>query len=108
MSFRRYKVLDYNELTGTTQYFVVDPVTGQSGIETVEPTNPITDRNKRNYAQTDERAGWKGDWHKIAELPMSVAMDLYKKSSGGKDRKVLAKFINDKDNRAFLHRPVKL
>lgn len=108
MAWKRYKRLSYNPVTKRQEWFVVDEMTGQSGIETVEDFTNVLEDNKAMYAATDERAGWKGDWHRIANIPLTIAHDLQKKSSNFKDRKVMRKFINDSDNRFFLTRPVKL
>jgi hypothetical protein len=107
-------MLEYNPVSRRQEWFVIDEMTGQSGIETVEDYTSIIEGNKAEYAMTDERArfdsvrGKEGMMHRVAHIPLSIAHDLWKKSSRGKDQKVLRRFLTDPDNRFFLTRPLKL
>jgi len=102
------RLLSHDPLLGKTEWYWHDDVTDTGKVEEVWDVSSIVEANKAMYAATDARKGWKGDWHHIASLPMSVAQDLWNKSAKGKDQKALKRFINDPDNRAFLVRPVKL
>lgn len=107
MAWKR-RLLEYDPVLKRQTFFEFDEhEMKQRLVEVWDPT-PVVEHNKRMYAATDQRAGWKGDMHRIASVPLTIAMDWLKKTHGGKDRKAVAKLINDPDNRYFLTRPVKL
>lgn len=54
-------------------------------------------RDMRNAAS----AGWKGDWHKIASIPLNVYYDRLAEASRQGDDKYIARWLNDADNRAW-------
>lgn len=107
MAWRRKK-LEYDPVLKRMTWFYHDDDEGK--IKIVEEWNviDIIEDNKAMYAATDERAGWKGDIHRIGQIPMALWQDVMKKTYGGKDRKAVRKWLMDPDNRHFLTRPVKL
>lgn len=54
-------------------------------------------RDMRNAAS----AGWKGDWHKVASIPLNVYWDQLAEASRQGDDKFINRWLNDGDNRAF-------
>lgn len=46
-------------------------------------------------------AGWKGDWHKIASIPLNVYWDQLAEASKQDDGKFISKWLNDSDNAAY-------
>lgn len=107
MAWRRKK-LDYDPVLKRMTWFYHDDDDAKIKIVEEWDINDILEDNKAMYAATDERAGWKGDMHRIGSIPLSIWQDVYKKTGGGKDRKAVKKWVNDSDNRAFLTRPVRL
>lgn len=108
MAWKRYKRLEYDPVAKRQQWVWYNADDEEFAIETVQDFTPIIEDNKRKYAATDERAGWKGDVHRIGSIPLSIWQDVMKKTANGKDRAAVRKWLNDPDNRVFLTRPVKL
>ena len=53
-------------------------------------------------ARNNASAGWKGDWHMIASLPLNLAHDSgLVEAVTQQDDKFLSRFLNDGDNRAW-------
>lgn len=100
--------LDYDPAEGRRETFWFNDDDGKFLVETEWDYTDIVETNKALYAQTDERAGWKGDVHRIGSVPLSIYYDLMQRSGWGRDQQVLRRFFNDPDNRHFLTRPVKL
>jgi hypothetical protein len=46
-------------------------------------------------------SGWKGDWHKVASIPVGIFHDKLAEAFQQDDMKHVSKFLNDVDNRAF-------
>lgn len=107
MAWKR-RLLEYDPVLKRHTWFEFDEWDLKQRIVEEWDVRHIIEDNKAMYAATDERAGWKGDMHRIASVPLSIAMDWMKKTSNGKDKKAVARLINDPDNRFFLTRPVKL
>ena len=103
MSNRR--VLDYDAATGITQWFHYDDATGDVGLETQQDVGLVIESTKGAFNQTDERAPWKGDVHKVASIPMVIYHELAKISNNFKDQRVVRKWLNDRDNSVFRTRP---
>ena len=99
------KILDYDPLTKTTQWYHYDESTKQHALETEQDVTHIIEDSKSLFNQVDERANWKGDTHRIASIPMSIYHELAKISNNFKDQKVIKKWLNDPDNRVFRTRP---
>lgn len=73
-------------------------------IETVVDATDVIEENKAAFNQIDEKAGWKGDMHKVASIPMALFYDL-KKQGIIDDQARLKAWLNDPDNRFFRTRP---
>jgi len=97
------RVLDYDPMTGITQYFHYDETNGNWGVESVQDVDPILDMNKS--MQNDEsysRLGIKKEWWHVARIPVVIqekwlredGIDIYNKDHWPK---VKAK-LNDRDN----------
>ena len=99
------RILDYDPVTGTTQWFHYDSAADQYALETTQDVTKIVERNKALFRQVDERANWKGDQHHVASIPMSVYHELAKISNNFKDQRVVRRFLNNPDNRVFRTRP---
>jgi hypothetical protein len=99
------KLLDYDPLTKTTQWYHYDDATGNISLETEQDVTDLVAHNKRVFGQVDERTPWTGDVHKVASIPLSIYHELSKISNNFKDQKVIRKWLNDPDNRVFRIRP---
>jgi hypothetical protein len=51
--------------------------------------------------QRDAEKGWKGDWHKVASVPLGVYYDKLHEAVMQDDMAHVSKFLNDIDNRLF-------
>jgi hypothetical protein len=107
MAWKR-RLLEYDPVLKRQTWFEFDEHEMKQRLVETWDVRPIIEDNKRKYAATDERAGWKGDMHRIASVPLPVAHEWMKKTNNGKDQKAVAKLLCDPDNRYFLTRPVKL
>jgi uncharacterized protein (DUF1015 family) len=99
------RLLDYDPITKTTQWYHYDDATGDIGLETEQDVTDLVAHNKRLFSQFDERTPWTGDVHKVASIPLSIYHELAKISNNFKDQKVVRKWLNDPDNRVFRIRP---
>jgi hypothetical protein len=99
------RAFDIDQLTGAVETFHFDEMSGQSVIQTTEDVQPILDANQSMMNQGDSGYSKSRELKRIANIPMSVLMewnqklgiDLMKQSPFAilKDRKVLARFLND-------------
>lgn len=72
---------------------------GSQTFRTDYEVQPTIDANTamRNMASD----GWKGDWHKIASIPLNVFHDQLAEASRQDDQRYISKWLNDSDNRAW-------
>jgi hypothetical protein len=81
---------------------------GDYTLEVRQDVSGILEKNKSEYAATDERAKW-GEWTKVASLPLALIDDLNKKGImrgfAIMDQRAFKAFLNDPDNRFFRTRP---
>ena len=97
------RLISENLETGTRQYWH-EHDDGSVTVQTTQQVDDVIDANRGSFNQVDERAGWKGDMHRVASIPMSVYYHL--KAQGIIDDPVaLKKWLNDPDNRFFRTRP---
>jgi hypothetical protein len=103
------RIFDVDPVTRTTEVFHHDPSTGEILIETRQDVTDIVAEAKSLHAMTDERAGWKGDWHRVASIPNSVMVELQNKGIFRGfhclDPKAFKRWLNDSDNKFFRTRP---
>lgn len=97
------RLLDRDPLTGITEYYHFDPDTNGFVIETQQDITNIIELNK---AVVNDNAGWRGEFHHVAHIPLSILMDLAQKqivTTGGQilDEKKFRAWINDSANSAF-------
>lgn len=73
---------------------------GSMTFRTDYSVDPTVDANTamRNAASP----GWKGDWHKVASVPVSMMHQGYFADAvKADDQKAISKWLNDSDNRAW-------
>lgn len=100
------RVVSQNDLIGQKQimHFHED---GGITLETKQDATEIIKANRQTYNQVDERAGWKGEFHRVASIPMSVWFQL-KQQGILDDQAALKRWLNDSNNAAFRTRPGKV
>ena len=102
------RLLGMDPLTKVREMFHVEDPTGKDTvIESVQDVTEILADNKAERNTFDEKAGWKGDVHKVASIPIVVWEELKRKGLDN-DNDALLKWLDDPDNRAFRTRPGKL
>lgn len=92
------RLFDYDPLTGTTRWFHYDDANDQFYIQTQQETEDLIDQNRREL--NDSGTNWKGDWHKVASIPLSIFVRLQKEGIVY-DQEALKKWLNDPDNALF-------
>jgi hypothetical protein len=97
------RVLDWNPETGVTQLFHYDHTTDQFHVENVYDAEPVLEQNKGLDSLVGPDANWKGDMHRVAQIPMTIYMDLVKRGITN-DQKAFKKWLNDPANRYFRTR----
>lgn len=97
------RLISENADAGIRQYWH-EHDNGDVTIQTTQVVDDVIEANRGTFNQVDERAGWKGDMHRVASIPMAVYYDL--KAKGVIDDPVaMKKWLNDPDNRFFRTRP---
>lgn len=97
------RIISENAAIGQKQVWH-DHEDGSVTIQTVQKVDDVAEANKKTFNQFDERAGWKGEMHRVASIPMSVFYDLKRKGIID-DPVAMKKWLNDADNRVFRTRP---
>lgn len=91
---------DYDPVTGRSVWALFDGEKTVFRIDT--PVQATLDENAR--VRNDAPSGWKGDYHRVASVPMQLLYDenlgLNKAIQQGDD-KYLSRWLNDSDNRAW-------
>jgi len=95
----------YDPVTGMETNFIWNgDEEGTFTIQEKQDVSGIVEANKSAYANVDNKANWKGDWHHVASIPLTVYYDL--KQQGILDDKLaLKRWLNDPDNKYFRVRP---
>lgn len=109
MAFKKVGIIEHDPYLGRTETLHYDADNDRFAYETDWSVHMqrVYEANKAMRNQLDERAGWKGDQHWIAQIPANVAHDLRQRTANGKDKAAVARWINDPHN-PWLTRPVKL
>lgn len=95
-----WELYEWDARTGRSVWSMFD---GEKVVFRVD--TPVASSIEENtLARNAAPDGWKGDWHRIASLPMQLLYDeklgLNKAIQQGDDR-YLARWLNDSDNRAW-------
>lgn len=96
-----WELIEWDAHTGRTVWRTYDE-RGNVVIRTDTPVAAAIEHNTQ--ARNDTPAGWKGDYHRIASIPMQLLYDpnlgLNKAVQQGDD-KYLSRWLNDSDNAAW-------
>lgn len=95
-----WTLFEYDPATGRAVWSMFD---GEKTIFRIDtPVQSTLDENA--VARNEAPAGWRGDYHRIASVPMQLLYDdslgLNKAIQQGDDR-FLSRWLNDSDNRAW-------
>lgn len=72
------------------------------GSTTYRTDYHVDDTIEANTAMRNEASkGFKGDWHKVASIPMGIYYDKLHEAVKQDDMAYVSRFLNDSDNRAF-------
>ena len=83
--------------------FWQDEPDGGVTIATEHDVQDIVDHAKTLKGQYSQRAGWQGDFHQVATIPLTILMDLHKKGIM-RDQRALRRWLNNPDNAAWRTR----
>lgn len=93
-----WALVDHDFATGRSVWHYFD---GERDVyRTDYPVSNIIEQNKA--ANSIAAAGWEGDWHQIASVPLNVAFNsgLAEAQVSG-DEAFVRRFLNNSDNRAW-------
>tara|TARA_R110002020_G_scaffold7935_6_gene32598 strand:+ start:6541 stop:6906 length:366 start_codon:yes stop_codon:yes gene_type:complete len=121
MAHQKKRQLDYNPVTGETEWYHYDSIEDKFTLEKMQDIEPILIANKEQYNSFDERARFgnplkpsQETWTHYARVPNVILEQMPRemrqgimsgKSLQGKKWK---QWINDLDNRMFRTRPGKI
>lgn len=89
------RLLDYDPITGVTQYFHFDELTNETHIETVQDASREVEQSRALQNDDDyTRRGMKNDMLHYAHIPDGVLMQWFGMGIDIKDRKELIKMVN--------------
>lgn len=96
----QWELYEYDPSTGRTVWSMYD---GEKAIFRIDtPVQSTLDENAE--ARNAASAGWQGDYHRVASVPMQLLYDenlgLNKAIQQGDD-KYLSRWLNDSSNRAW-------
>lgn len=95
-----WELLEWDRVTGRTVWTWFDGE--KTHIRTDYPIAATLSENRAERNAADK--AWKGDWHKVASVPLNLAFDdnlgLMRAHNEG-DTKYVARWLNDADNRAW-------
>lgn len=91
-------LFDHDQKTGRTVW-LRDNGDGTTTARTDYPHDALISENAefRNSAS----AGWGGDWHRVASIPLNIFHDELAEASKQGDDKYMSKWLNDSDRRAW-------
>jgi len=98
------KLFDHNPDSGITQWFIPSSDGKQFTIQTTQQVGNTIEANRERYKQFDEKAGWKGDMHHVARIPIQLYYQLKKTGVTESESKMKA-WLNSPENRYFRTRP---
>lgn len=93
-----WTLFDHDPVTGRTVW-LRDNGDGTTTARTDYPHQALIDENTafRNMLSP----GWKGDYHRVASIPLNIFHDQLAEASRQDDQRYISKWLNDRDNRAW-------
>ena len=90
----------------------IDEANDKFTINTVQDAEPIVEANKRKFNDYGDKlsVGKRGEWHHAASVPFNIWEQWMKDTNGAieKDSKLLARYLNDPDNKYFKVAPTNI
>ena len=81
-------------------------------LNTVQDAEPVVEENKRRMNQFGDKLslGKRTEFHHVASIPVTVWEDWMKQTNGAiqKDSKLLARYLNDPDNKFLRVAPTNI
>jgi hypothetical protein len=101
------KLFDTDPMTAKVELFHYDETNDSFTIETQQDVTDLVEDNKYEFNLHDGmNSRWKGDLHRVAQIPLSVYYDLKRRGMlPEQDAKAFSRWMNDPDNRVFRTRP---
>lgn len=92
-----WTLIDWDPASGRTVWHMFD------GEKTVIRTDyPVEATIAENKAiRTEAGSAWKGDWHRVASVPLNIFHDQLAEAEKQGDHKFVSRWLNDGDNRAW-------
>lgn len=72
---------------------------GSSTFRTDYHVDDTIEANRQAALLADR--GFKGDWHRVASIPLNVYYDQLAEASRQDDQRFISRWLNDSDNRAW-------
>lgn len=95
-----WELLKWDPVTGKTVWVMEED--GKTHVRTDYPVAKTLEQNAE--ARNSAPDGWKGDWHRVASIPLNLLWDdntgLMEAHLHGDDR-YLRRWLNDPDHRGF-------
>ena len=89
--------------------YVHEHADGTGTFNTVQDVEPILEHAKRRYNDFGDKhtPGKRGELHQVASIPFNIWEQWMQETNGAiqHDNKLLAKYINDPDNKYFKVAP---
>lgn len=106
------RLLDHDEYLGLTEWFTYNDETDGFTIETVQDVEPLLERNKALWNDTEKHTRY-GELTRIASVPPVIVMELAKQGILRMDGSILDEpryraWLNDRDNLCFRTRAGKV
>ena len=97
------------DVTSHTKSTFHEEPDGTYTIQDTQDAHPILDYTKRKFNDYGDKLtpGKRGDWHQVASVPVVVWDQWIKETNGAilKDKKLLAKKLNDAEFKYFKTSP---
>jgi hypothetical protein len=92
-----WTLIDWDSASGRTVWHYFD------GEKThIRTDYPVTATIAENQAIRNEAGtAWKGDWHRVASVPLNIYYDQLHSAERQSDDKYVSRWLNSSDNRAW-------
>jgi hypothetical protein len=100
-------LLEFDPVMGIRRGFTYNHADESFIIDTQQEVTSIIEDNKALSNMIDERANWKGDFHRVASIPMVKYMELVQKGIAH-DNKAILRWLDEPEQRYLKTRPGRL
>lgn len=92
-----WRLIDWEPVSGRTVWALFDGE--KTVIRTDYPVDNLIQANTE--ARNATSAGWSGDWHRIASVPLNIYHDQLAEAERQDDQAYVSRWLNSSDNRAW-------